>query len=172
MFSFLPFFNNDNQSIADAEGSTQFRLMLWGIAATQIPQYWLLGKGLATIPMFDITTGGGYNDALAWFAEMGAFHNGPLGLLINFGAVGLLLGFALFFYYSRRYVLVLHQLTKTKHYLIYKVILVHSLITTFIFVFLYGDMQSNFPDVIFLLGIVAIYLNSIGHNRFTNSSIA
>jgi hypothetical protein len=170
MFSFLPFFSNDNQSIIDAEGSTQFRLILWGIAVTQIPQYWLIGKGLAATPMFDITNRGGYNDALSWFAEMGAFHNGPLGLLINFGIAGLLLGFALFFYYSRIFLLTLHQLIKTKHYPIYKVILVNSFITTFMFVFLYGDMQSNFPDVVFLLGIIVIYLNSIEHNRFTNSS--
>ena len=91
--SFLPLDFNQ-EAIASAEASSDWRINLWSSMAQQIPKYLLVGKGYA-ISLEDwsnIQTSnaagssvGGENDPLAISSD---FHNGPLSVIIPFGIWG------------------------------------------------------------------------------------
>ena len=92
--SFLPLDLNQ-EAIASAEASSEWRVNLWSAMAEQIPKYLFLGKGYA-ISLEDWSNiqssaasnaVGGENDPLALSSD---FHNGPLSVIIPFGIWGVL----------------------------------------------------------------------------------
>ncbi len=94
--SFLPL-DIDPLAAADAEGSSEWRYRMWHDLWPQVPQYLLLGKGYA-LSATDIGMIG--DSALSSGAEVrmdssqqslaisGDYHNGPLSVLMPFGAWG------------------------------------------------------------------------------------
>jgi hypothetical protein len=74
---------------ANAEVTTEWRLRLWGMLWPQVPQYLLLGKGCAIDPseMYLVNYAAKHLNMLQdeeWLL-VGAYHSGPLTLLIQFG---------------------------------------------------------------------------------------
>jgi hypothetical protein len=93
--SFLPL--EVNQTVQqDAKQSWEWRVELWKVLLPQIPKYLLLGKGYAVSPMeFDLITGSdaavrvSYNFSENQFLALaGAYHNGPLSVIMTFGLWG------------------------------------------------------------------------------------
>ena len=95
--SFLPF-KWDATVVADAEGSTAWRIAMWQSLLPQIPQYLLLGKGWS-ISANDFQTIG--NGAFSGqvrsidpnqnaFVIAGDYHSGPLSVLIPLGIWGVI----------------------------------------------------------------------------------
>lgn len=82
----------------EAEDSSNWRFEMWKALLPQIPQYLLLGKGYAVSKMdFDSLTGANYAIHVnADFAEdqymalAGAYHNGPLSVVMTFGLWGVI----------------------------------------------------------------------------------
>jgi hypothetical protein len=89
----------DPAARADAESTVNWRLEMWSAVLPQVPEYLLLGKGLALTPRdFDFglsnmnRTGGmrafsGDQDPMAL---AGDYHNGPLSVVIPFGIWGVI----------------------------------------------------------------------------------
>jgi hypothetical protein len=95
--SFIPFLNWDADIKADAEGSKQWREAMWRDLWPKVPQYLLLGKGLAlTEEDFTMMGNGTFanmgaatlNGSEQSLAISGDYHNGPLSTLIPFGIWG------------------------------------------------------------------------------------
>jgi len=93
--SFLPL--EVNRTVQqDAKQSWEWRVKLWKLLLPQIPKYLLLGKGYAVSSMeFDLITGSdaairvSYNfSENQYLALAGAYHNGPLSIVMTFGIWG------------------------------------------------------------------------------------
>jgi len=161
IISFIPFVKTKAGIEADATGSVDFRLIMWAMSLTEIPKYLIIGKGLAVKPIQSIMTNSGYYSSLEWFFDMGALHNGPLGMLLNFGVAGFIFGIAVFVHYLKKSINLTKKLAGTGHYLVAKVLIINAAINVIVFILFYGDMQTNFPDVIFSLAFIALFLNSV-----------
>jgi hypothetical protein len=90
--AFLPV-SIDPEARRSAEMSSEWRLKMWQAVLPQVPQYLLLGKGLAMTPedvlsgMDDESRRSG-EDQWATAARAGDYHNGPLSVVIPFGIWG------------------------------------------------------------------------------------
>jgi hypothetical protein len=82
----LPFVQLDPIAEMSARDSTGWRLQIWEDVVPTIPQYLLVGKGYAysAIEQAQMTRGAGQEA----FELVGDYHNGPLSVLIPFGAFG------------------------------------------------------------------------------------
>jgi len=116
---------------------------------------------LAVKPIYSIMNKSGFYPSLEWFFDMGALHNRPLGMLLNFGVAGFIFGIAVFIHYLKKSFNLIKRLAGTGHYLVAKVLIINAAINVIVFIFFYGDMQTNFPDVIFSLAFSALFLNSV-----------
>ncbi len=161
IISFIPFVKTRAGIEADASGSVDFRLIMWAMSLNEIPKYLIIGKGLAVKPIYSIMNKSDFSSSLEWFFNMGALHNGPLGMLLNFGVIGLIFGFAIFGHYFKKSINLTKKLAGTSYYLVAKVLIINAAINVIVFIFFYGDMQTNFPDVIFSLAFLALFLNSV-----------
>lgn len=91
--SFLPL--QVNQEVkADADASLQWRIDMWKAVLPEVPQHLLLGKGYA-LAVNDFQLLGGYDAAIRKtfkedqiLALSGAYHNGPLSVIMIFGIWG------------------------------------------------------------------------------------
>jgi hypothetical protein len=78
----------------DAQTSSEWRLRMWKAVLPQVPQYLLLGKGLAlTRADFDSTNERAFETQAISGDQIGAalagdYHNGPLSVVIPFGIWG------------------------------------------------------------------------------------
>ncbi len=91
--SFLPV-KVDAAAESDASGSTSWRLEIWRIVLPQVPDYLLVGKGLAYSGS-ELTHAQAMIDrnmfrAYEWALVGGWYHNGPLSVIMFFGIPGVL----------------------------------------------------------------------------------
>ena len=88
--AFLPI-DIDPIAAQNAAGSTEWRVEMWEEVLPQVPQYLLLGKGLA-INLSDLNAmNSGLNKADSQYNGSmlaGDYHNGPLSLIMPFGLFG------------------------------------------------------------------------------------
>lgn len=80
---------------ANVESSSNWRLQMWGDVLPDVPKYLLLGKGYKIDPgememAMEESRRGYLGRTYAWALVTGAYHNGPLTLLMPFGLVGFL----------------------------------------------------------------------------------
>lgn len=94
--SFLPV-PIDAGVAAEAEGSSQWRLQIWQAVMPQVPQYLLLGKGLAMSHEevdYSLEQKSGAMSAFSadqiGLALAGDYHSGPLSVVIPFGIWGVI----------------------------------------------------------------------------------
>ena len=160
--SFLPLDFNQ-EAVASAEASSDWRINLWTAMAEQIPKYFFVGKGYA-ISLEDwsniqsaanLNVVGGENDSLALSSD---FHNGPLSVIIPFGIWGAvaftwIMGVGIWILY-RNYRFGLPALKRTNRYL------VAIFISKFmIFMTVFGAFQGDMGVFLSLIGL------SIGLNH-------
>ena len=150
LFSFLPFLQ-ENKALVDASASTNFRLILFANAVQILPDYFWIGKGFAFINHYVSTND--YFGIIEEYTEYGAFHIGEVGLIINLGIFGFLIG-NIFLLKSFKFI---QKLTTNLHIInLFKIII---LLAIFEFVFIYGDLQTNFLTIIFYLFFLKILLS-------------
>jgi len=160
-FSFLPF-TPTNEVTLNAADSLNFRLLMAAKAVIMLPDYYLIGKGFAFFNYPVDTTD--YFGIIDFFAEIGVFHNGLLGLLINLGIPGLVVGVALIFSlikFTGKKVLFKGPTGLDNLMLVLKS---KILVSVIYFFFLYGDVQSNFMEII-ILGILYKIIHSYTNGK-------
>lgn len=91
--SFLPV-KVDASAQSDASNSTDWRLQIWQIVLPEVPEYLLVGKGLAYSGA-ELTHAQGMIErnlyrAYEWALVGGWYHNGPLSVIMFFGIPGTL----------------------------------------------------------------------------------
>ena len=154
--SFLPLDFNQ-EAIASAEASSNWRIALWTGMAEQIPKYFFLGKGYAlsledwsNIQSAAAGSGlGGENDNLAISSD---FHNGPLSVIIPFGVWGVfafiwIMGVGVWILF-RNYRYGLPALQRSNRYLL------AIFVTKFlIFMTVFGAFQGDLGTFLSLIGL-------------------
>ena len=159
--SFLPLDFNQ-EAVASAEASSNWRIALWTGMAEQIPKYFFVGKGYA-ISLEDwsniqsaanANTLGGENDSLALSSD---FHNGPLSVIIPFGIWGVfaftwIMGVSIWILY-RNYRYGLTALKKLNRYLL--AIFISKFL---IFLTVFGALQGDIGTFLSFVGL-SIALN-------------
>ncbi len=158
--SFLPFVKVSEEATRDAVGSWEFRFAMWGIGVTQIPDYWLLGKGFAATPM--LLNENNSLDTMNWFIEMGTYHNGLLGLLLNFGIFGLISGLTILVSSVKSLKVPARTwISKNWLYRYYIVAYASLILAVFGYIFFYGDVQTNYPEIILSIAALEIFIRSL-----------
>lgn len=149
VFSFLPFLS-DTAIISDAEASNNFRFLMLIKGFSMIPDYFIIGKGFSfTNYNIDFSD---YFGTIDQFSEIGVFHNGLMGLIVNLGIFGFILG--LYFLFKTLKIVSSKNIFISSNNIynrIYILLRVKIFITILTFIFLYGDLQTNFIDLIVLL---------------------
>ena len=156
----------------DAQDSVDWRLQIWKIVWPQVPQYLLLGKGcsLDSTEMYLIHQSilrGLYND----FEEslyVGGYHNGPLTVLIQFGAFGAA-AFLWFMFASLR-VLYHHYRNGAPELRLVNSMLLAYFATRFIyFLFFYGHFTE---DLYLFTGMVGLSVSINGNLKKVDFPLA
>ena len=75
-----------------AAGTTTWRIEMWRMMLPMIPQYLLIGRGMAfdLMEAYSVFTMASDIQRLQFFIVTHAYHSGPLFLLVDFGIVGFL----------------------------------------------------------------------------------
>ena len=91
--AFLPLKLN-REAVAQAQSTTDWRLQIWLDALPTVPQYLVLGKGYALsqneLAMAKDATQFRFNTDLQSVDLVGAYHSGPLSVVIYFGIWGVI----------------------------------------------------------------------------------
>jgi hypothetical protein len=149
--SWIPFVDVAPDIHDSAQGTIDWRIRVWQEAMSEIPQYWLLGKGYAYRLQDLISLRQSRYWGLGWARLQSAYHNGPLSLLIGTGVPGLLAGFGFMFGALRRHIrLARTEWSDPTMRRMHLVFLVRFSVSVVVFTFLYGDVFVSFP-VMFLL---------------------
>ncbi len=86
--SFLPL-SFDPAVQTSATGSSEWRIQIWRDILPEVPKYLLKGKGYNVDPMeLDLANSSRQADNYSWAIVSGAYHSGPLTLVIPFGIWG------------------------------------------------------------------------------------
>lgn len=140
----------------DAQGSLDWRIEMWGYVSKEIPGHLLLGKGYAIDPdalrMTRFNSAMDYGIKAEWAALSGAYHNGPLSVLIPFGIWGALA----FGWFLVAGLMRLWWHCKHGHPELLKInraLFVFFLTHAVFFVFLNGSLFSGMVDFAFLIGL-------------------
>ena len=152
--TFLPL-KLDIEAELNAQASTDWRLQIWANVLPTIPQYLILGKGLAmdahdlemlrTVSMNRGPEGSGGGAAMA-----GDYHSGPLSLIIPFGIFGVI-GFIWFIGASLR---ALHRNNKygdPAYGRINRFLFTYFIVKLLMFLFIVGSFYS---DLVMFTGAV------------------
>ena len=143
--------------ITDASSTIVWRLDLWQRGIASIPDYWILGKGFAFSER-DLMAATGINgakDPTEWAVVTSAFHNGPLGLLVGLGVVGLISGLGFIIsVFLRHYKIMKETWNDPQLQRCHQIFNAMFIFHTVLFLTLYGDVQTSFPQFFFFLAIM------------------
>ena len=152
--AFLPV-KLDPVAVDNAQASTDWRLDMWAGLLPEVPNYLILGKGLAiNLSELDFerahmnrgeSTGAG--SALA-----GDYHNGPLSLIIPFGLFGVA-GFIWFLVGSLKVLYRNYKFGDPDLVLFNRLFLAQFIVKIIIFLFVFG---SFYGDLVAFVGIVGL----------------
>jgi hypothetical protein len=142
--TFLPLKLNPEAELS-AQGSIDWRLQMWGDLLPMVPQYLVVGKGLA-IDARDLAmltssiNAGAESGTIASVA--GDYHSGPLSLIIPFGLAGVA-GFLWFLVASFRVLSKNYQFGDPEFRRINRFLLTCFLVKIFMFFFIVGSFYSG-----------------------------
>jgi len=143
---------------ANAQASSDWRVDMWKEVMPEIPQYLLLGKGYKVNPVDLDFARRGYGPSYNWASLTGAYHNGPLTLLIPFG----LWGFAAFTWFlvaSFRYLYRAYKSGDSDLKSVNTFLLAYFAARTVYFLFVFGNFYT---DLFFFTGIIGISVSLNG----------
>lgn len=146
-FSFIPFLNVDPLVEMSAVGTTDWRLQVWKNALSEIPEYWLLGKGYTYDPLV-LASFMENRTPMDWARIQVAYHNGLLSLLIGMGVFGLFAGLGVLattaWRHYRVHMATWHDDTLKRFHGVFFSLLIVSVA---VFVSVYGDVYVSFPGI-------------------------
>lgn len=166
------------EAVADAQGSSQWRFEMWQWAWNDDrilrDRTWGQGFGLSLDDMSLIATslmagqagqnllGGSDRES---FMITGAFHSGPLSTIKYIGVVGLALYYPLMCYMALLAWKLCIRTRGTKAFTLALFVGIPIIYEPFNFVFIFGGLDSNYPQLLFwagLLNLVSNYTASCG----------
>lgn len=162
--SFVPGTTIDFMVAKNAAHSVDWRVEIWGYAIKDLPDYWLIGRGVAFDVMaavqdlgIEVGLGGPFQ---AYHTH--TYHSGPITLLIDFGIPGTLIYFAFMVFVFKtvwRIAKKIANRTELEYqYLLFYCVYVMWLIFCFWFVFGDVDYLSN---IIMLTSQILIVYSSL-----------
>ena len=157
----------DESAVADAEGSTQWRVEMWGWAWNDDRilknRTWGQGFGLSLDDMNLIATslmaGQGGGSLLGGsdrenFMITGAFHSGPLSTIKYIGVVGLALYYPLMCYMAWLAWRLCSRARETKGFALALFVCIPIIYEPFNFVVIFGGLDSNYSQLLFWAGLL------------------
>jgi hypothetical protein len=103
--SFVPGVSVSAVQALNAEHSTEWRFVIWKECLDHVPEYWLIGRGIAFNVWETVTELGAYDiqQKSQWFMFLThSYHSGPITLLIDFGVPGLVVMLMIHFAFTRK----------------------------------------------------------------------
>ncbi len=161
--SFLPG-NWDREAVSDAEGSTEWRLQIWGEVWNN-PEFIkdrVFGDGFGfsaydlKIQLEAVLGGQGYMDGTKAQMVTGAYHNGPLSTIRYVGIVGLILYTFLQFSALVYGAKLVRRAWGTPYQPLAIFLSIPLLYLTFSFYVIFGGFDSDFPRLIFTIGLLKV----------------
>jgi hypothetical protein len=154
--SFLPV-NVDSEILADAKGSTEWRVGMWTAVSREIPQYLIIGKGFSINPdeLFSVVEAGRMGLQTADYEGSmlaGDYHSGPLSVLIPFGIFGMI-GFLWILYGGYRVLSMNLRYGDPRLRRINTVLLAFYISYCISFIFIFGALQSQLPTFLGACGM-------------------
>ncbi len=144
--TFLPL-NLDPEAELNAQASTDWRIAIWTSVLPLVPQYLILGKGLA-IDAHDYDmmsaglTRGAEGGTGSGAAMAGDYHNGPLSLIIPFGIFGVI-GFVWFVAAGMRALYRNYKFGDPAYAQINRFLLTFFIVKLIMFTFIVGSFYSD-----------------------------
>jgi O-antigen ligase len=164
--SFLPI-KIDPMTRQQAESSTEWRLELWKSVLPQVPKYLLMGKGYSYnaedlfMAQLNSVRAGGVNYEEAAFA--GDYHNGPLSVVIPFGAAGAI-AFVWLMVAGARFLYSVYQKSPPELRQINAFLLALFLARVLFFFLIFGSLYNEFFRFTGILGF-SVALNIAGRRE-------
>jgi hypothetical protein len=165
--SFLPL-KIDPVTRQMAESSTEWRVEMWKTVLPEVPKYLLKGKGYnysaddLFMTQMQATRAGAVSYEAAAFA--GDYHNGPLSVIIPFGAAGMLT-FVWLLFAGSRFLYSIYQESPPELRQINRFILALFLARVVFFFFIFGSLIN---DLFYFTGLLGF---SVALNRVARSSV-
>ena len=157
----------NQQAVADAEGSTQWRVEMWGWAWNDDrilrDRTWGQGFGLSIDDMnliaSSLMAGQGGQNLLGGsdresFMITGAFHSGPLSTIKYIGVVGLALYYPLMCYMALFAWRLCKRARGTKAFTLALFVCIPIIYEPFNFVVVFGGLDSNYSQLLFWAGLL------------------
>jgi hypothetical protein len=145
-----------------AEWSTEWRLEMWKAVASEVPDYFFLGKGYtlssAELALVMESTTRGYLENWAGSAMAGDYHNGPLSVIIPFGIWGAM-AFLWVLYAGTRYLYKVYQDSSEELKGVNRFLLALFLARILFFFFVFGSFYNDFYHLTGILGL-SVALNA------------
>lgn len=167
----------DQAAVADAEGSTQWRVEMWGWAWNDDrilrDRTWGQGFGLSLDDMnliaSSLMAGQGGGSLLGGsdrenFMITGSFHSGPLSTIKYIGVVGLALYYPLMCYMAFLAWQLCRRARGTKAFALALFVGIPIIYEPFNFVVIFGGLDSNYSQLLFWAGLLNMtqrYIQSI-----------
>jgi len=171
----------NQEAVADAEGSTRWRVEMWGWAWNDDrilrDRVWGQGFGLSIDDMnliaASLMAGQGGQNLLGGsdretFMITGTFHSGPLSAIKYVGVVGLALYYPLMWYMAVVAWRLCKRARETKAFSLALFVGIPIIYEPFNFVVIFGGFDSNYPQLLFwagLLNMTSNYLDQISSGR-------
>lgn len=168
--SFLPI-NLDTVTKETADFSTQWRLDMWKSVLPEVPKYLLKGKGYSYsaddlfLAQLQSRRLGSVSSEEAAFA--GDYHNGPLSVVIPFGAAGLLV-FGWLVVAGARFLYTVYQNGAPELRQINALLLALFLARLLVFFFIFGSLYTELCLFAGILGF-SVALNVAGRKQVTEA---
>jgi hypothetical protein len=168
--SFLPI-KVDPVTKEFADSSTQWRLEMWRAVLPEVPKYLLKGKGYSLssgdLFMSQVRTFNSGTSGFEAHAFAGDYHNGPLSVVIPFGAAGLL-AFGWLVVAGARFLYTMYQECAPELRQINALLLALFLARVLLFFFIFGSL---FNDLYYFTGILgfSVALNVSGRRQLVQT---
>jgi O-antigen ligase len=145
---------------ADAQASSEWRKNIWRRVIPQIPQYLLLGKGLGfnakdIQPLVDLKA---QDSGEAETEMVSDYHNGPLSVIVPFGAAGVIT-FLWFLAAAGRALYRNYRYGNPAYVKLNRFLLAFFIAKTIFFFFAFGSL---FPDLAMFAGLVGLSISLNG----------
>jgi hypothetical protein len=142
----------------DAESSTEWRLQMWRHLLPQVPQYLILGKGLAFNPNdvvmahMGVAMGRGSEKDTEGSEIVGDYHNGPLSVILPFGIFGVI-AFVWFVAACIRVLIQNYQFGDPAFKIVNRFIFSFFIAKIIMFVMIFGSLYSDLATFTGLVGL-------------------
>ena len=159
--SIIPFYHISEIAREDAFGTVEWRVDIWRIMLKNIPDYLFIGRGFAAESSLYSTLDPSYASSPEFAYYVHNYHNGPLGMLLDLGIVGLI-SVTIFIVSSAIEAIKYKKLFAgdnfMNRYYCYLISVYLSQVIMF-FVF-FGDTISYVPSMMFSLALIKVIIRT------------